>query len=299
MEAHPSRMLAVLRDCGALAALLPEVDALFGVPQPPAHHPEIDTGVHVALALDWAAAHDAHAARALCGARATILARRSRRRTALPRHIAHEQRSVRIAQRFSERLRVPQECRDVAALAARWHGVVHRAARAAAGDDARLFSCRSMRCAVRSASIRCVAACAADACSRPGAAQDYAPAALLRGALAAMKARGCRRDRARRSRQARASEQTRREDECDCERRYAHARRLRGAASDLAQRAQMRYATAFITLAAARIRSAPAAASRSRPLPAPSRRAALRRRASHRRSRGSSRRPRAGGRGAS
>ena len=56
MEAHPSRLLSVLRDCGALRCLLPEVDALYGVPQPLAHHPEFDTGVHVALALDWAAA---------------------------------------------------------------------------------------------------------------------------------------------------------------------------------------------------------------------------------------------------
>jgi tRNA nucleotidyltransferase (CCA-adding enzyme) len=52
MEAQPSRMLAVLRDCGALAALLPEVDALFGVPQPPIHHPEVDTGVHVMMVID-------------------------------------------------------------------------------------------------------------------------------------------------------------------------------------------------------------------------------------------------------
>src|SRR5439155_21756068 len=58
-ELQPSRMLAALRACGALAALLPEGDALHGVPQPPRHHPEIDAGVHVALALDWAAAHGA------------------------------------------------------------------------------------------------------------------------------------------------------------------------------------------------------------------------------------------------
>ena len=57
MEPRPSRMLAVLRECGALPALLPEVAALYGVPQPPAHHPEIDTGVHIALALDWSADH--------------------------------------------------------------------------------------------------------------------------------------------------------------------------------------------------------------------------------------------------
>ncbi len=55
MEAQPSRMFQVLRDCGALARLFPEIDRLFGVPQPPQHHPEIDTGVHVMLVVDWAA----------------------------------------------------------------------------------------------------------------------------------------------------------------------------------------------------------------------------------------------------
>ena len=108
MEAHPSRMIAVLRQCGALAALLPEVDALFGVAQPPAHHPEIDTGVHVCQALDWAAAHDAK----LTSRYAVLvhdLGKASSPADGLPRHIAHEQRSVRIARRLSERLRVPQE----------------------------------------------------------------------------------------------------------------------------------------------------------------------------------------------
>ena len=57
MEAQPSRMFRVLRDCGALARLFPEIDRLFGVPQPPAHHPEIDTGIHVMLVVDWAAQH--------------------------------------------------------------------------------------------------------------------------------------------------------------------------------------------------------------------------------------------------
>ena len=55
MEARPSLMIEALRDCGALARILPEVDALFGVPQPPEHHPEVDTGLHILLVIDYAA----------------------------------------------------------------------------------------------------------------------------------------------------------------------------------------------------------------------------------------------------
>jgi len=186
MEALPSRMLAVLRECGALAALLPEVAALFGVAQPPAHHPEVDTGVHVALALDWAAAHTL-----TLPARYAVLAhdlgKAQSPAATSPRHVAHEQRSVRLAQGLSERLRVPLDCRDAAALAARWHGVVHRAAelRAATLLDV-LSAADALRRPDRLDTL--LAACAADACSRPGAPQDYAPAAILRGALTTIKA---------------------------------------------------------------------------------------------------------------
>ncbi len=185
MEAQPSRMLAVLRQCGAFAALLPEVDALFGVAQPPAHHPEVDTGVHVCQALDWAAAHDA-----TLTSRYAVLAhdlgKASSPADGLPRHIAHEQRSVRIAHRVSERLRVPQDCRDIAELTARCHGVIHRAAelRPATMLDL-LMSIDALRRPDRLDMV--LAACAADACSRPGRPQDYAPAQLLREALAVMK----------------------------------------------------------------------------------------------------------------
>ena len=185
-EPRPSRMLAVLRDCGALDALLPEVAALYGVPQPPAHHPEVDAGVHVALALDWAAARGLS-----LEARYAILAhdlgKAESAADTLPRHHAHEQRSVRLARRLSERLRVPIECRDAAALAARWHGVVHRAAEL---RPATLLDVLSAADALRRPGRldTLLDACAADACSRPGAPQDYPPAALLRRALAVVKA---------------------------------------------------------------------------------------------------------------
>jgi tRNA nucleotidyltransferase (CCA-adding enzyme) len=184
-EAQPSRLLSVLRDCGALTALLPEVAALYGVPQPPQHHPEVDTGVHLAMALDWAAAH-AFTLPARYAVLAHDLGKATSPPTAWPRHIAHEQRSVRIAEKLSERLRVPVECRDAARLAARWHGVVHRAAelRPATYLDL-LTSIDAFRRPERLDIL--LDACAADACSRPGAPQDYPPAALLRAAHGVVK----------------------------------------------------------------------------------------------------------------
>jgi tRNA nucleotidyltransferase (CCA-adding enzyme) len=185
MEPHPSRMIAVLRECGALGALLPEVGALFGVPQPPAHHPEIDTGVHVCQALDWAAAHGAP-----LPSRYAVLVHDLGKATSpagdLPRHIAHEHRSVRLARRVSDRLRVPQECRDIAEITARHHGTIHRAAelRPATTLDL-LASVDALRRPERLDMV--LAACAADACSRPGKPQEYAPARILREALAVVK----------------------------------------------------------------------------------------------------------------
>ena len=181
MEPHPSRMIAVLRACGALAALLPEVDALFGIAQPPAHHPEVDTGVHVSQALDWAAAHGA----TLPSRYAVLvhdLGKATSRAEDLPRHIAHEQRSVRLARGVSERLRVPQDCRDIAELTARFHGTVHRAAELRPSTTLDLLG--SMDALRRPDRLLMVLdACAADSCSRPGKPQDYAPADILRAAL--------------------------------------------------------------------------------------------------------------------
>ncbi len=185
MEAQPSRMLAVLRDCGALAALLPEVASLYGVAQPPAHHPEVDAGVHVALALDWAAGHSLP-----LPARYAVLAhdlgKASTPAGEMPRHIAHERRSVRIARQLSLRLRVPVDCRDAADLAARWHGVVHRAAEL---RPATLLDLLGAADALRRPERLDVllAACAADACSRPGAAQTYPPGQIVMRALEAVR----------------------------------------------------------------------------------------------------------------
>jgi tRNA nucleotidyltransferase (CCA-adding enzyme) len=186
MEPHPARFFAVLRRCGALVQLLPEVDALFGVPQPVAHHPEIDTGVHVLQALDYsAAAGDALPAR--YAVLTHDLGKGATARADWPRHLAHEQKGVRLAEAMSERLRAPAECRDLAVLTARYHGVVHRAAelRPETLLDLLLAS-DALRRPERLAWL--LRACEADALSRPGrSGERYAPADWINAALEAVR----------------------------------------------------------------------------------------------------------------
>lgn len=126
MEKKPSRMFCVLRECGALAKIVPELDRLFGVPQPEQHHPEIDTGVHVMLVLDCAAVREAPLA-VRFAALTHDLGKGETPPSEWPRHIGHEERSARLARELSDRLKAPRECADLAALAARFHAVVHRA----------------------------------------------------------------------------------------------------------------------------------------------------------------------------
>src|SRR6202165_3875224 len=187
MEPRPSRFLVVLRRCGALNQLLPEVDALFGVPQPVAHHPELDTGVHVLQALDYAAA----AGDALPVRYAVLTHDLGKGATApadWPRHIAHEQKSVRLVEAMSDRLRAAADCRELALLTARYHGTVHRASelRPATLLDL-LLATDALRRPERLAWL--LRACAADALSRPGrSGESYAPAQWLYLALAVVKA---------------------------------------------------------------------------------------------------------------
>lgn len=126
MEKKPSRMLLALRECGALGRILPEVDALFGVPQPAQHHPEIDTGRHVLLVLDYAAEHD-YPLTVRFAALTHDLGKALTPAERLPKHPGHEQRGVALVEALCERLRVPGECRDLAVLASRYHLDVHRA----------------------------------------------------------------------------------------------------------------------------------------------------------------------------
>ncbi|MEI7612988.1 MAG: multifunctional CCA addition/repair protein [Betaproteobacteria bacterium] len=125
MEARPSRMIEVLRDCGALARLLPELDRLFGVPQRADYHPEIDTGVHVMMALD----QSAQKAYALPVRFAVLLHDLGKGLTPvadLPRHPGHELRSVELVKAVCARLKTPSDCRELALLVARYHGDVRR-----------------------------------------------------------------------------------------------------------------------------------------------------------------------------
>lgn len=126
MESRPSRMFHVLRECGALAKLLPEVDRLFGVPQPAEHHPEVDTGVHVMLVIDWAARQNLGLP-ARFAALAHDLGKGATPPSHWPKHIGHEARGVELVRAMSERIRVPADCRDLAIAVAREHGIVHRA----------------------------------------------------------------------------------------------------------------------------------------------------------------------------
>lgn len=127
METKPSRMLEVLRECGALKRLLPEVDALFGVAQRAEYHPEIDAGIHTMMVIDQAAALG-YPLTVRFAALCHDLGKATTPADILPRHIGHEQRSTQLTEGLTARLRIPNDCRDLALLMARYHGNIHRAA---------------------------------------------------------------------------------------------------------------------------------------------------------------------------
>jgi len=125
-EPRPDVFVQVLRDCGALASVFPEVDALYGVPQPATWHPEIDTGVHVELALHQAARRSFSTA-ARFAVLVHDLGKGATPRAEWPRHVGHEERSVEMVQALCQRLAVPGRFRDLAIAVARHHGLCHRA----------------------------------------------------------------------------------------------------------------------------------------------------------------------------
>ena len=126
MEEKPSRMFEVLRACGALKKIMPELDALWGVPQPANHHPEIDTGVHVMMVIDYAASKQ-YQLPVRFAALMHDLGKGTTPKDLLPRHIGHEQRSVDLLQVLCKRLRVPNDCKELAHIVAKFHGKVHQA----------------------------------------------------------------------------------------------------------------------------------------------------------------------------
>jgi tRNA nucleotidyltransferase (CCA-adding enzyme) len=121
----PHIYFQVLRDCGALAVVFPEVDALFGVPQPPEWHPEIDSGLHTMMVLEQAARlSDEIDVR--FAALVHDLGKATTRQSELPRHHGHEARSVKLVNSLSERLPVPRACRELGVLVAEYHAHCHR-----------------------------------------------------------------------------------------------------------------------------------------------------------------------------
>ncbi len=184
MEARPSRMFDVLRDCGALARVLPEVERLWGVPQPIEYHPEVDTGVHLMMVLDTAA----RLATPLPVRYACLvhdLGKGSTPRDKWPRHVAHEVRGAKLAEALAERLRVPGPCRELGDVVAREHGHIHRSAVLGAAATLRLLErCDALRRPERFAEL--LDACACDFHGRPGFEHAaYRPRDVLLTALAA------------------------------------------------------------------------------------------------------------------
>ena len=175
MSAQPSRMLQVLRECGALQRLLPEVDALYGVPQRAEYHPEIDTGIHLEMVLDQSAQANAPlAVRYACLCH--DLGKATTPADVLPRHIGHEQRSVKLAQHIHTRWRVPVECKELADMVAREHGNIHQSLSFSAGAVLRLLvRCDALRRPERF--LQALQACECDARGRLGKQEEPYPQA--------------------------------------------------------------------------------------------------------------------------
>ncbi|AMP38934.1 multifunctional CCA addition/repair protein [Ralstonia solanacearum] len=185
MEARPSRMFAVLRDCGALARLLPELDRLWGMPQRADYHPEIDTGVHTMMVVDTAAAMGTPLP-VRFAALVHDLGKGTTPADVLPRHVGHEARSVPMIEDVCQRLRVPTDCRDLALVVAREHGNIHRSDGFDATALVRLLErCDALRKPERFR--QALLACEADARGRLGFEhRDYPqPERLLRALQAA------------------------------------------------------------------------------------------------------------------
>lgn len=183
-EGSPAVFFKVLRDCGALLTIAPEVDALFGVPQPAQHHPEVDTGVHILMCLEQAAKlSDDPVVRF-----ATLthdLGKGTTAKDQWPRHIGHEKRGVALVKQLCERLRVPKRYTNVARLTCEFHTHCHRAAELRPDTMLRLFE--SLDAYRRPEQMQqFLLACEADARGRTGFEErDYPQAALLQRAFEA------------------------------------------------------------------------------------------------------------------
>ena len=184
MAQQPSRMFEVLRECGALHKLLPEVARLWGVPQRAEYHPEVDTGVHLMMVLDMAAQWQAPIeVRFACLGH--DLGKGTTPQAEWPRHIGHEERSARLLKALCLRLRVPNDCSELADVVAREHGNIHQSGEFGAAALVRLLErCDAFRKPERFADI--LLACECDARGRLGLnEQPYPQRQRLLGALTA------------------------------------------------------------------------------------------------------------------
>lgn len=187
MEKQPQVFIQVLRDCTALKILMPEVDALFGVPQPEAHHPEIDTGVHTLSVLEQAALHQ----QPLTVRWACLLHDLGKGLTPQhewPRHIAHEHTGLKLIKAVSERFKAPRDCQELALLVGQYHTHGHRALELKASTLLELLQSFDVyRRPQRFEDF--IAACEMDARGRKGLEErSYPQADYLRGAAAAARA---------------------------------------------------------------------------------------------------------------
>jgi len=181
-EANPEVFIQCLRDCGALTRLLPEVDALFGVPQTAIHHPEVDTGVHTLMSLQQAT----RLTQDICVRFATLvhdLGKGTTPHEEWPRHIAHEERSIPLVKQLCERIAAPRDYRDLALIVAQWHTHCHRALELRPGTVLSLLqSTDAFRRPERFNQF--LLCCEADARGRTGFEErDYPQANYLRTAL--------------------------------------------------------------------------------------------------------------------
>ena len=138
-EKSPARFFEVLRDCGALEKLFPEIERLFGVPQPEKHHPEIDTGVHTLMVLEQAARLSSDTS-VRFAALVHDLGKGTTPKEQWPKHIAHEERGVPLVETLCQRLRVPKSYRELAVAVTRYHLHYHRAAELKPATLLKLFN---------------------------------------------------------------------------------------------------------------------------------------------------------------
>ena len=125
MEEKPSHMFDVLRECGALQRILPELNRLWGVPQPANHHSEVDTGVHTMLVVDYAASQNFSLAIRFA-AMMHDLGKGSTPTEILPQHIGHEERSLNLVREVCKRIKVPNDCKELAQIVAKFHGKLYQ-----------------------------------------------------------------------------------------------------------------------------------------------------------------------------